>query len=58
MKANKRNALMFLLAGVCFLFVGIVNYDGRSLTFYANSIAGVLFIIVAIRNYRSKGTVS
>jgi hypothetical protein len=49
---------MFLLAGLCFLFVGIANYDGRSLTFYANCTTGILFIIVAIRNYRSKGTVS
>jgi uncharacterized membrane protein len=57
MKTNKRNALFFLLAGICFLFVGIVNHDERSLTFYGNIVAGILFVIVAVRTYR-KGTSS
>ena len=58
MKNNKRNALLFMLAAICFLFVGIANYNGRLLTFYGNIIAGILFIIVAIRTYRRKNTVS
>ncbi len=56
MKNNKRNALLFFLAALCFLFVGIANYDGRPVTFYGNITAGILFIVVAIKNYRSKGT--
>jgi hypothetical protein len=54
MKTNKRNAFLFLLAAVCFLFVGIVNYEGRPLTFYGSIVAGILFIIVAINNYKRK----
>jgi len=58
MKNNKRNALMFLLAGLCFLFVGIVNHDGKSLPFYGNIVAGILFVAVAIRDYRKKESAS
>jgi hypothetical protein len=58
MKNNKRNALLFLLAAVCFLFVGIANYGGRPLTFYGNIIAGILFIIVAIKSYMKRDTTS
>ncbi len=56
MQDNKRNALLFLLAGICFLFVGIMNFKVRSLTFYGNIAAGVLFIIAAIRNYTKRTT--
>ena len=58
MKNNKRNALLFLLAATCFLFVGIANYNGRLLTFYGNIIAGILFIIVAIKTYRRRNPIA
>ena len=58
MKNNKRNALLFLLPAICFLFVGIANYNGRPFIFYGDIIAGILFIIVAIRNYKRKNTSS
>jgi len=58
MKSNKRNALLFLLAAICFLFVGIVNFNGRLLTFYGNIIAGILFIIVAIKTYRRRNPIA
>jgi hypothetical protein len=54
MRKNKSNALMFLLAAACFLFVGIVNYDGRPIPFYGSIVAGILFIVVAIKNYKRK----
>jgi hypothetical protein len=58
MKNNKRIALLFLLPAICFLFVGIENYNGRPFIFYGDIIAGVLFIIVAIKNYRRKNSLS
>jgi len=58
MKNNKRNALLFLLPAICFLFVGIANYNGRPFIFYGDTIAGILFIVVAIKNYRRKNTAS
>ncbi len=58
MKNNNRNVLLFLLPAICFLFVGIANYNGRPLTFYGNIIAGILFIIVAIKNYKRKDVLS
>ena len=58
MKNNKRNALLFLLAAICFLFVGIANYNGRPFTFYGNIIAGILLIIVAITTYRKRNPIS
>jgi uncharacterized membrane protein len=58
MKNNKRNTLLFLLAAICFLFVGIANYNGRPFTFYGNIIAGILFIIVAIKNYKRRDALS
>ena len=58
MKNNKRNELLFMLAAICFLFVGIANYNGRLLTFYGNIIAGILFIIVAIKNYKRRDALS
>gem|GEM_PF-1786506 len=54
MKKNNRNALMFLLAAACFLFVGIVNYGGRPLPFYGNIVTAILFVIVAIKVYNRK----
>jgi hypothetical protein len=56
MKYNKRNAFLFLLAALCFLFVGVANYGGRPLPFYGNIITGILFIIAAIRVYKKKDT--
>jgi uncharacterized membrane protein len=58
MKNNKRNALLFLLAAICFLFVGIANYNGRPFIFYGDIIAGILYIIVAIKNYKRRNTIS
>jgi hypothetical protein len=58
MKTNKRNALLFLLAAACFLFVGIANYDGRPITFYGGMVAGILFMIGAIRQYKRKDGLS
>ena len=54
MKRNQRSALLYSLAGLCFLFVGIIGFDGRSLPTYGNIVAGILFILVAIREYRRK----
>lgn len=54
MKNSNRNALLFLLAAACFLFVGVVNYDGRPIPFYGSIVAGILFIVVAIKNYKRK----
>jgi hypothetical protein len=58
MKNNKRNALLFLLPAICFLFVGIANYNGRPFLFYGDIVAGILFILVAIKNYKRKNTLS
>ncbi len=52
MKKNRRAALLYSLAGVCFLFVGIFGFEGRSLPTYGNIVAGILFMIVALREYR------
>jgi len=52
MKTNKRSALLFLLAGVCYLLVGVLGYDSRAITFYGNIVAGILFLLVALREYR------
>lgn len=54
MKSTNRNALLFLLAAACFLFVGLMNYDGRPIPFYGSILAGILFIAVAIKNYKRK----
>ncbi len=54
MKKNRRAALLYSLAGVCFLFVGIVGFEGRSLPTYGNIVAGILFLIAALREYRRK----
>lgn len=54
MRRNRRAALLFSLAGLCFLFVGIFGFEGRSLPTYGNIVAGILFMIVALREYRRK----
>ncbi len=54
MKKNRRAALLYSLAGLCFLFVGIFGFEGRSLPTYGNIVAGILFLIVALREYRRK----
>ncbi len=51
---KRRAALLFSLAGVCFLFVGIFGFEGRSIRTYGNIVAGILFLIVALREYRRK----
>ncbi len=58
MKTNNRNALLFLLAAACFLFVGIVNYGGRPIPVYGSIVAGILFVLIAIKNYKRKDGLS
>jgi hypothetical protein len=54
MKKNQRSALLFSLAGLCSLFVGIISHDGRPLSYYGNIVAGILFLVVAVREYKKK----
>jgi len=56
MKHNERTGVLFLLPAICFLFVGIANYNGRPFAFYGNIIAGILFIIVAMKYYKKRNT--